>query len=59
MTIEERIEKANERVKHYWNMMLTAKEFGNEDDEDYWMYKWAAAADIYEIISATKWSYIE
>ena len=59
MAIVERIEKANARVQNYWNMMLTAKELGNEDDEKYWMYKWAAAAEIYEIITGTKWSSIE
>lgn len=59
MTIEERIEKASARVQNYWHMMDIAKEFSNESDEQYWMYKWAAACEVYEIITGTKWHPIE
>lgn len=55
MTIEERIEKANERVQNYWHMMEIAKEYGCESDEEYWMHKWSAACEVYEIITDEKW----
>lgn len=55
MTIEERIEKANARVNNYWNMMNIAREYGNSSDEEYWMYKWSAACEVYELIAGTTW----
>lgn len=59
MTMQERIEKARERVQNYWEMMDIARQFGNTSDEEYWMYKWAAACEVYEIITGTKWHLLE
>ena len=36
-------------------MMDIARQFSNVADEEYWMYKWAAACEVYEIITGTKW----
>lgn len=55
MTMQERIEKARERVQNYWEMMDIARQFSNVADEEYWMYKWAAACEVYEINTGTKW----
>lgn len=55
MTMQERIEKARERVQNYWDMQEIATQFSNQSDAEYWMYKWAAACEIYEIITGTKW----
>lgn len=55
MTIEERISKANNVVQNYWDMMKTAKEFGNKDDAEYWMVKWAGACEVYDLITGSKW----
>ena len=55
MTIDERIEKANEKVNNYWNMMNIARKYGDSGDEEYWMYKWAAACEVYELITGTTW----
>ena len=55
MTIEERIEKANAMVQNYWDMVEIAKDVGDTSDEEYWMCKWKASCDIYEIITGTEW----
>ena len=47
------IEEANSKVQYYWDMMELAKDVGNVSDEEYWMWKWSGACDIYEIITGT------
>lgn len=56
MTIEERIEKANARVNNYWNMMIIAGKYADSSDEEYWMHKWSAACEVYELITGTTWT---
>ena len=59
MTIEKRIEKASAMVDNYWNKLSKALECNNEAEAKYLMYKWFAAAEIYEIITGKKWSCIK
>lgn len=55
MTMQERIEKAHGIVQKYWDMMCVARKFGNEDYEKYWLHKWSAACEVYDIITGIEW----
>lgn len=55
MTIEERTAKAKEKINEYWDLMDYAVEHNNDELYDYWLAKWAAAREIYEILTGERW----
>lgn len=59
MTTEERIEKANAWVNNYWNMLNIAREYCDASNQEYWMNKWSAACEVYELITGTTWKSVE
>ena len=56
MTMQERIANADEKIRFYWEFMGRAIESNNEELYDYWLAKWAAAREIYEILIDEKWN---
>ena len=56
MTMQERIANADEKIRFYWELMGHAIESNNEELYDYWLAKWAAAREIYEILIDEKWN---
>lgn len=59
MTNQERIANADEKIRFYWKLMANAFESNNEELYDYWLAKWAAACEIYEILTDEKWNSIK
>lgn len=57
MIIEERIANANEKIQFYWDMLAHAANNNNAELYDYWLAKWAAAREIYECLTDTRWKY--
>ena len=55
MTMLEKIACADEKIKSYWELMGNAADNNNEELYDYWLAKWAAAREIYEILTDKKW----
>lgn len=56
MTMQERIANADEKIRFYWELMGHTTESNNEELYDYWLAKWAAACEIYEILIDEKWN---
>lgn len=57
MIIEERIANANEKIQFYWDMLGHAADSNNDELYDYWLAKWAAAREIYEDLTDTRWNH--
>lgn len=55
MTIEERIAKADKIINWYWGMMNSAIMSNSNELYDYWLAKWAAAKEIFEVLTGGKW----
>lgn len=55
MIDEERIASAKGKINFYWNLMNNSVERGNDELYDYWLAKWAAAREIYEILTGERW----
>lgn len=57
MTKEERIANAKYKINDYWDLMNRAAENNNDELYDYWLAKWAAAREIYEVLTGEKWNH--
>ena len=55
MTIEERIANAKEKINEYWDLIDRALKTNNDELYDYWLARWAAAREIYEILTGERW----
>lgn len=55
MTTKERIANANEKIQDYWDLMAMTVETNNYELYDYWLAKWGAAREIYEVLTGEKW----
>lgn len=56
MTNQERIANAKYKINDYWDLMNRAVE-NNDELYDYWLAKWGAAREIFEILTGEKWYY--
>lgn len=56
MTNQERIANANYKINEYWDLMNRAAE-NNDELYDYWLAKWAAAREIYEVLTGERWNH--
>ena len=56
MIIKERIAKAKEKIDSYWDELGRAAENNNVELYEYWLAKWAAAREIYECLTDTRWN---
>lgn len=56
MTNQERIANAKYKINDYWDLMNRAAE-NNDELYDYWLAKWGAAREIFEILTGEKWYY--
>lgn len=57
MITEERIAKAKEKIDDLWDDMNMAAENNNAELYEYLLAKWAAAREIYEVLTDTRWNY--
>lgn len=55
MTNEERIATAKGKINFYWDLMAHAVESENDELYGYWLAKWAAAREIYEVLTGERW----
>lgn len=55
MTNQERIANAKYKINDYWDLMNRAAEINNAELYDYWLAKWGAAREIFEILIGGKW----
>lgn len=56
MTNQERIASAKYKINEYWELMNRAAE-NNDELYEYWLAKWGAAREIFEILTGEKWYY--
>lgn len=59
MTMEERIARADEKINSYWKNTLLAEDIDNSELHSYWLARWGAASEIYEILTDKKWTPVE
>lgn len=57
MTNQERIANAKYKINGYWDLMNRAAENKNDELYDYWLAKWAAAREIYEVLTGERWNH--
>lgn len=57
MTNQERIANAKYKINYYWDLMNRADENNNAELYEYFLAKWAAAREIYEVLTDTRWNY--
>ena len=55
MIDEGRKANAKEKINVYWDLMNGAAENNNDELYDYWLSKWAAAREIYELLTGERW----
>ena len=55
MIDEGRIANAKSKINDYWDLMNRAAENNNDELYDYWLAKWAAAREIYEVLTGGRW----
>lgn len=55
MTNQERIANAKYKINDYWDLMNRAAENNNGELYEYWLAKWGAAREIYELLTGERW----